>query len=78
LDKKEMKISELIEDLIALRHEHGDIEVWAVHGFTPELVIHAITTAPEGQLKNLKELCPRDYEYPQRVILELKAPEPSQ
>lgn len=69
-----MNITELIAELQLLHDEHDDIEVWAAPSFIPEMKITSVGFAEAGQLPTLQTICPCDYDYPPRVILEMKDP----
>jgi hypothetical protein len=72
-----MNIAELVTELQRLRDEYGgEIEVWAAPGFIPEMKVTDLGFADAGQLPTLRTICPRDYDYPPRIILDLKDPAP--
>jgi hypothetical protein len=71
-----MNITEFIAELQRLQEEHGDIEIWAAPAFIPEMKVTCVAFADAGQLPTLRTLCPRDYDYPPRVVLEMKDPTP--
>jgi len=71
-----MRITQFVAELQRLQKEHGDVEVWAAPAFIPEMKVTSVTFVKAGQLESLRTLCPRNYDYPPRVVLEMKDPAP--
>jgi len=65
-----MTVSELIDDLIKLKEEHGDLDVYAVVS-TCEYSVNYVFHAKEGPLENIGT-AEGQPDLPERIGLELK------